>query len=123
MENSVKLRKLGKFYSAFDEDAKILHYLFNYKISNGRVGFPMDSFNKVINVLEEKNINYEIFNEDGRMARKFRDKNKYQTYLTKSLKKEEIEDRVSHIESKISNINDDKVIDILDSISELINNE
>ena len=113
---NIKLRKIGKFYSAFDNDALIIHYLFNYKINNGRVGFPLDSYNKVINTLEDKSINYEIIDNANKITKNFKDKNKYNIYLTKSLKKEIIEDR-------INNINDDKVIAILDSISELINNE
>ena len=121
--SSIKLRKLGKFYSAFDDDAKILHYLFNYKISSGRVGFPQDSYNKVINILEEKNINYEIIDNEDKIKKNFKDKNKYNIYLTKSLKKEIIENKVSKIEDRINSINDDKIIEILDSISELISNE
>ena len=121
--SSIKLRKLGKFYSAFDDDAKILHYLFNYKISSGRVGFPLDSYNKVINTLEEKNINYEIIDKNETIKKNFKDKNKYNIYLTKSLKKEIIAKKVSRIEDRISSISDDKIIEILDNISELINNE
>ena len=92
--SSIKIRKIGKFYNAFDNDALILHYLFNYKVNNGRVGFPENSFNKVINTLEDKNINYEVIGE-----------------------------KVENISNKINNIQDDKVIDILNSISELISNE
>ena len=120
--SSIKIRKIGKFYSAFDNDALILHYLFNYKINNGRVGFPENSFNKVINTLTEKNINYEIIDKEI-ISNDFKDKNNYDIYLTKSLHKEEIEEKVECISNKINNIKDDKVIDILNSISELISNE
>ena len=120
--SSIKIRKIGKFYNAFDNDALILHYLFNYKVNNGRVGFPENSYNKVINTLDEKNINYEIIDKE-KISNDFKDKNNYDIYLTKSLHKEEIAEKVENISNKINNIQDDKVIDILNSISELISNE
>ena len=107
--SSIKIRKIGKFYNAFDNDALILHYLFNYKVNNGRVGFPENSFNKVINTLEDKNINYEVIGKE-KISNDFKDKNKYDIYLTKSLHKEEIEEKVENISNKINNIQDDKVI-------------
>lgn len=37
----LKIRKNGLFYEVFNEDAKILHYLFGYKIKDNRVSFPI----------------------------------------------------------------------------------
>lgn len=50
----VVFRKVGGFYHVFDGDSYILNYLFNYKIVGNRVGFPINSINKVINILEDK---------------------------------------------------------------------
>lgn len=51
--NSVVLRKSGGFYIFFDDDAIIISFLCNYKINNGRVGFPINTINKVTNLLED----------------------------------------------------------------------
>ena len=61
MNNTVVLRKSGGFYICFDNDAIIIAYLCNYKISNGRVGFPINTINKVTNLLIDNNINYYYF--------------------------------------------------------------
>ena len=58
--NSVVLRKSGGFYICFDDDAIIISFLCNYKINNGRVGFPINTINKVTNLLEDNSINYII---------------------------------------------------------------
>ena len=50
LENTDKLVivKSGIFYVAYDEDAKILNYILNYKIINNRVGFPLNNKDEVI---------------------------------------------------------------------------
>lgn len=54
--------KCGNFYEVFGEEAYILNNLFGYKVKevNGikRVGFPIISFNKVIDKLKRFKINY-----------------------------------------------------------------
>ena len=54
----VVIRKVGGFYSAFDDDAIIISYLAGYKIVSGRCGFPINSLNKVTNLLGDNKINY-----------------------------------------------------------------
>lgn len=56
--NCVLLRQIGKFVNAFDEDALIINYLLDYKLSNGKIGFPSIILPKVINVLEDNHISY-----------------------------------------------------------------
>ena len=41
--------KSGMFYNAFDEDANIINLIFEYKISNNKIGFPVNNINKVMN--------------------------------------------------------------------------
>ena len=48
MKDYVTLRKTGKFYSAYEEDAYVMHAIMGYKISNGRVGFPCEVLGKVV---------------------------------------------------------------------------
>ena len=37
----VKLYKKGGFYHCYNDDSYIISYLFDYKIINNRVGFPI----------------------------------------------------------------------------------
>ena len=60
MKNTLVLRQIGKFYNALDDDCYILIYLFCYKISNYKSGFPVSALNKVKNELEEKKISFGV---------------------------------------------------------------
>lgn len=71
--------KVGNFYQTFDDDAVIMNYLFGYKIKDNRVGFPISSFNKIINKLDKSNINYFIDDIEKRF-----DNNNYSSLLEKS---------------------------------------
>ena len=62
--NSVKIRKNGTFYNVFDKDMYILYFLLNYQIKNDKIGFPKSALNKVINILEENKISYEVIGEN-----------------------------------------------------------
>ena len=102
---SIIIRKSGGFYQVFDNDALIISYLFNYKIINHKCGFPLIVINKVMNVLEEKNINY-IIKDEEEIVKNFRSKNTYSKYLEKSKIKDNINNRVKNILEKL----DKKVI-------------
>ena len=73
--------RCGYFYEIYGEDAYIMNKIFGYKIKNvggmDRVGFPVNSYNKVINRLNRCHINYYIFGSD---KIKFKDNN-YDKYL------------------------------------------
>lgn len=58
--DKILIRKSGGFYSVYDDDCYILNYFFGYKIKDDRVGFPITSINKIINILEDNHISYEI---------------------------------------------------------------
>ena len=59
--NNVVLIKSGAFYITFNEDAMIMNYIFGYTISNSKMGFPLNSLDKVIETLKTKNIGYVIY--------------------------------------------------------------
>lgn len=63
-KEEVALIKSGAFYITFNEDAMIMNYIFNYTISNSKIGFPLNGLDKVKKVLKEKNINYIIYNNE-----------------------------------------------------------
>ena len=54
------LIKNGSFYITFCDDALILNYLFNYKVINNKVGFPISNLDKVLSKLDSNNISYYI---------------------------------------------------------------
>lgn len=119
--NSVILRKSGGFYLCFDNDAIIISYFFNYKIVNGRVGFPVSVINRVINVLEDNFINYSIReSSDNVINKSFGKRNKYKFYLDKGNNKICLNNRVDSIIKRISNLEYDKVCYILDLIEDNI---
>ena len=60
---SIILVKYGNFYRCFNEDALIVFYLFNYKISdNYRIGFPLSALTKVLARLKDVGISCVIIN-------------------------------------------------------------
>ncbi len=44
----IKIYRKGGFYHSYDDDSIIISFLCNYKIINNRVGFPINSINKVV---------------------------------------------------------------------------
>ena len=114
------IRKSGLFYEVFDDDAEIFHYLFDYKLINNRVGFPKNAIHKVINILEEKEISYEVIGED---KHDFKNKNQYLFYLGKSKDKIKMNLKIQKILEKLENKNENELWDILNKIMELVEND
>ena len=61
----IVLVKIGNFYYCYGKDSYIISYLFKYKINilkdyTYSCSFPQNAVNKVISVLENKQINYII---------------------------------------------------------------
>ena len=61
---SIILIKSGNFYITYYEDSLIINELLNYQIVNNKVGFPIGSLDKVIKLLESKEINYIIIEQE-----------------------------------------------------------
>lgn len=74
--------KCGYFYEIYGEEAFIMNKVFGYKIKevsgSDRVGFPVNSYNKVTNRLNRIKINYLIY---GGEKIRFKDNN-YDKYLS-----------------------------------------
>lgn len=118
------IRKGGLFYNIFDDDAKIIHYLLNYKIVNGAVGFPSNALNKIINTLDEKKISYIVFDNNVDVEKKdFKNLNQYQYYLSKACNKLEVGKIVDDLIKKLEGMDEDKLYEILDRIKKVIDDE
>ena len=48
IKEHVKLRKQGKFYSAYEDDAYVIHSIMGYKVSNGKIGFPINALGRLL---------------------------------------------------------------------------
>ncbi len=117
----IELRKSGKFYNSFGDDAIIIHYLMGYKIvaEKGGVGFPETAFNKVINTLEDEEISYKVYDKDSVIAEKnFKKLNSYKSVLKKGVSELSLEERFTKIEKRIRELNAKE----LDYVLEVIEN-
>ena len=119
--NCVLLRQIGKFVNAFDEDALIVNYLLDYKLSNGKIGFPSIILPKVINVLEDNHISYEIKGTLNDTVMNYKNRNKYNYVLEKAILKKKTNDRIYSINDKLPNLNEKKLDQIISFIEEIIN--
>ena len=114
---SVIIIKSGNFYDCLNDDAIIINKLFNYKIKELskyiRVGFPINSLNRVRTILTKYEINYiTVDNNDVTYSKFIR--NNYSKYSSNDY---------FVIKNKINNINDILSNNILDSgINNIISN-
>lgn len=120
MNNTVVLRKMGGFYVCFDNDAIVISYLCGYKIKNSRVGFPINTIDKVINILVDNSINYIIRNDNEEDKRIFGKKNKYCYILDKGKRKIDIDYRVDGIIKRVNNMKEEDIVKLLDCIEEKV---
>lgn len=117
MKKILELRKIGKFYHAFDEDAILLNYLFCYKIVNKKCGFPENVLQKVLRILREKNIHYLVITDE---EEKYTEgKNEYQKIFEKANESNQKEEKIAEILEVLK----EKSIEELEQIEQKINKE
>ena len=121
MKSSVVIRRNGGFYYAFDNDALVISYLTGYKVSSGRCGFPLNSLNKVTNLLEESKVNYVVKENMKEVESKnYKKNNKYNKVLDKGKKKYDIDYRINKLQENLHNLSYDKLCKLLDIIEDYI---
>ena len=119
----IELRKSGKFYNSFGDDAIILHYLMGYKIvaEKGGVGFPETAYNKVINTLDEEEVSYIVYEKENILEEKnFKKLNSYKSLLKKGIQELSVEERFKNIEKRIKELNGKELDHILTLIEDAI---
>ncbi len=119
MENCVTLKKLGGFYSAYNDDAYVLFYLFHYNVKNKKAGFPLSAYNKVINCLEENYVSYIVEGKEE-IKRDFKKKNKYNFFVGKGKKLYEREQRSNFIYERITELKENEVDELLKIIEDYV---
>ena len=85
----IVLIKIETFYEAYGDDANILSFLFSYKTriigENISCGFPINSLNRIISILDRKSINYLVIdkshNYEEEMKQNYKRKNNYNEIL------------------------------------------
>lgn len=99
----------GKFVLAYNDDAYILHSIFNYKLvregTKDKCGFPSTIIDKIIEMLEELNISYEIYYKNTLESIKdYKKKNTYEKHLKDALIQVEIDKKIDLIKYKLSRL-------------------
>ena len=99
----------GKFVLAYNDNAYILHSIFNYKLvregTKDKCGFPSTIIDKIIEKLEELNISYEIYYKNTLESIKdYKKKNTYEKHLKDALIQVEIDKKIDLIKYKLSRL-------------------
>lgn len=121
MSGIVRIRKHGKFYASYDDDALVIHGITKYKVSNGRIGFPESALGKVTNELENKKINYIVIENDQEVIKKEFTRNMYNKYLKEGKKYNALLKKESEMIEKIKNLDSSKLDKIISFIEEVCN--
>ena len=106
-KNSLVIIKEGVFYKTFNDDAKILWYLFDYKYVNDTISFGNAPYDKVILKLNKLDISYVIINNDNIVLSCIRDEEIFLSY--KMLAKKNYEKMI-------------KIDNLIDKLKLVINN-
>ena len=105
--------KSGNFYVLFDEDAIIMNKLFGFKINdlknNIKVGFPVNSIDKYINMLKELEINYLIIENMEIVDESINDNNSFNDYKESVFEYISINNKIDNIVEYVKNIDDKNV--------------
>lgn len=121
-ENYILLFKSGNFYVSLNNDALVLNKIMGYKIIQNKellkIGFPISSLNKVLKVLEDKNVNYLIIDREIIDNVKYK-KNNYENYLDKQYI--DINNKIDNIYNLLkNNINKSNIKDTIKEIENIL---
>ena len=115
-EEMIVFVKYGNFYRCFNNDAVIINYLFNYKLSEkNSTGFPIKSIDKVISILRNNNISCIVINDINNVINYICINNKYNSFLDLSKKNYTLNEALFSINKEvkellIKNINNYNII-------------
>ena len=132
-KEDVVLVQMGKFYYAYGKDAYILSNLFGYKLNEFEtniysVGFPNNSYAKVISKLEKLKINYLILDKRNNYevleSQNYKNLNNYNKYFEKAKKEILIKIRIQKInEYLLKNINTNGIREKIFEIEKILKND
>ena len=97
--------KYGNFYRCFNNDAVIINYLFNYKLSEkNSTGFPIKSIDKVISILRNNNISCIVINDINNVINYICINNKYNSFLDLSKKNYTLNETLFSINKEVKEL-------------------
>lgn len=122
-KNFIILFKCGNFYISINDDAFIMHNIFNHKIINTgkffKTGFPISSLNKIQIELTTKHINHIIIDNNIIGKNKFKN-NSYSNYIN-TIDYNSICNRINRINDFLKdNITNLEINNILNKIEKII---
>ena len=94
-----------------------MYYLFHYQIKNKKVGFPKTALNKVINTLHDKQISYQVIDEENK---DFKRKNKYLQYINLGKQEYEKERKKQNLLEEIKKLDEKQSIELYHIIERYI---
>ena len=89
--------KSGNFVVTYGDDAFILNYLFSYQIRDGKLGFPVNVLNRILNDLDNNCLNYVCFNVSDEDIKSLSNDDKYYFNLLNDSKKYEFENSMNQL--------------------------
>ena len=124
--NHLVMLKVGNFYELYNIDAYIISNIMNYNLKNIndviRAGFPIVSFNKVIENLNKLKINYLVIEKEDVYKVKIKKNFKVNNYLNYSENYEQTEiinKRIDNIYNYLKNYNRDNIFELLTKIESI----
>lgn len=125
------LVKSGNFYRAYDKDSYVLSYIMHYQIKQATAstycsGFPLNSLDKVVESLQNFNVNYRIIDfkrEDKTVVEEcnFGSKNCYDEIYSKAYKYINMKRRIEEMcECLINNIEKDGTLEKVSEIEKMV---
>ena len=88
----------------------------NYKIVNGKVGFPTNSLGKVTSKLDSCKVNYIVIVNDMEEDKKVFSSNNYNKYYDKGIKSFENNKNMESIINKLINLSDEDMNKVVEFI-------
>ena len=115
-EEVVVFIRYGNFYRCYYNDAYIVSYLFDYKLSDKKsTGFPICNIDKVLSILKNNNISCIVINDINNVINYICINNKYNSFLDLSKKNYTLNEALFSINKEakellIENINNYNII-------------
>lgn len=103
-KNTVVFMKYGNFYRCFYNDAIVVGYIFNYKLHDDKVGFPISVIDNIEYTLCKYNIDYLIYNNSNNIIYNYFNNNNYNIYLNMGNSKYNIDNYILSISNKVKYI-------------------
>ena len=102
--NTVILTKYGIFYRCFYNNAIVVGYIFNYKLHDNKVGFPISIINNIECKLDKYSIDYLIYNSSNNIIYNYFNNNNYNIYLNMGNSKYNVDNYILSISNRVKYI-------------------